>query len=257
MQYIKDCHKYPVSINYKMGNKGEKEDTARRRVLKTLVELRNEHKIAAVLIWVTRFGTVSFGTDGMKEKAEKAMKCTCKCTCAAKNTSPWQGVIENDEKNISKKSCPPFEPGMDILDYVYVEMGILPPKLPMKLELMVYNDLAKWLRPQIVKNRHARGFTGVRIAYKDMSWCPSFWPEECNWMEVSNFSHWDAIEYTGTGDLTSVLKTAVENCLAEKNINPDDHVLDGRDKKKEKRKEKWRGKHSNPEVSFILVKKES
>ena len=45
-----------------------------------------------------------------------------------------------------------------------------------------------------------------------------------------------------------VLKKAVENRLTEKNINPDDHIKVNVDEKKQKRKEKWRGNHSNPEV---------
>ena len=41
---------------------------------------------------------------------------------------------------------------------------------------------------------------------------------------VSNFSYWKASEYSREGYLTMVLKKAVENRLAEKNINPDGHV---------------------------------
>ena len=121
----------------------------------------------------------------------------------------------------------------------------------MKLDLMCYNDLSKWLRPQIVKNRHERGFPeGLKIKYKDMSWCPSFWPTDmCDWMEVSNFSQWEASEYSGLGNLTSVLKQAARNLLLEKNIeNPDEYCVSNLDTNKEKRKLKWRGNHSNPEV---------
>ena len=41
-----------------------------------------------------------------------------------------------------------FDPGMDLLDFTDMETPIQ--KLPLKLELLVYNDLAKWLRTQII-----------------------------------------------------------------------------------------------------------
>ena len=46
-----------------MGNPQDKEETARRKVLKGLVDLRNIHKIASVVVWVTKSGTGFFGTD--------------------------------------------------------------------------------------------------------------------------------------------------------------------------------------------------
>ena len=61
---------------------------------------------------------------------------------------------------------------------------------------------------------------------------PSFWPDNlCDWMEVSNFSHWKASEHTGPGDLTMVLKQAVENRLNEKGIQPEEYVKINVDKK--------------------------
>ena len=56
--------------------KAEKERTSRRKVLKGLVELRNDHKFASVLIWVNNLGTSLFGTDGLKEKAKSAFNCS-------------------------------------------------------------------------------------------------------------------------------------------------------------------------------------
>ena len=216
--------------------KAEKERTSRRKVLKGLVELRNDHKFASVLIWVTNLGTSFFGTDGLKEKAKSAFNCSCVCSCGARNTSLWPDVLERDELNLLDTEGD-FDPGMDILDYHDMEMPL--EKLPMKLDNMCYNDLAKWLRPQIVRSRHERGYSGVKIVYKDMSWCPSFWPDNlCDWMEVSNFSHWKASEHTGPGDLTMVLKQAVENRLNEKGILPEEYVKINVDKKMEKRREK-------------------
>ena len=64
------------------------------------------------------------------------------------------------------------------------------------------------------------GFDGVKIVYKDASWCPSFWPTEmCDWMEVSNFSHWKASEYSGEGDLTMVLKKSGEEIIPIRRYN--------------------------------------
>ena len=180
--------------------KADKERTSRRKVLKGLVELRNDHKFASVLIWVTNHGTSFFGTDGLKEKAKSAFNCSCVCSCDARNTSLWPDVLESDEMNLLATEGD-FDPGMDILDFHDMEIPL--EKLPMKLDLMCYNDLAKWLRPQIVRSRHERGYAGLKIVYKDMSWRPSFWPDNlCDWMEVSNFAHWKASEYTGPGDLT-------------------------------------------------------
>ena len=109
------------------------------------------------------------------------------------------------------------------------------------------------IRPQIVLNHKERGFSGKRIVFKDPSWSPSFWPEDCDWMEVSNFSSWNKTEYTGPGDLTDVLRQAVENRLVEKGIyDPNSYIQNDRDEKKEKRKDKWRGKYSNPSVSYLI-----
>ena len=60
---------------------------------------------------------------------------------------------------------------------------------------------------------------------------------------------WNSAEFTGPGDFTDVLRQAVENQLQEKGIeDPDSHIVSNCDEKKEKRKEKWRGRHSNPLV---------
>ena len=58
-----------------MTNKSEKEKTARRKVLKHLVDLRNDHKVASILVWITSWGTSFFGTDVLKEKAKRAFDC--------------------------------------------------------------------------------------------------------------------------------------------------------------------------------------
>ena len=235
-----------------MGNKGDKANNARKKVMQGLIDLRNEHKIVSILVWVTKFGNVFFGTDRLKEKAEKAFKCTCTCTCDAENDGLWQDALEQDEKTIRDTKAK-FDLGMDPIDFLEIDAPL--PRLPMKLDLMCYNDLSKWLRPQIVKNRHERGFPeGLKIKYKDMSWCPSFWPTDmCDWMEVSNFSQWEASEYSGLGNLTSVLKQAARNLLLEKNIeNPDEYCVSNLDTNKEKRKLKWRGNHSNPEVFSLF-----
>ena len=229
--------------------KVDREETARKKVLKGLVNLRNEHKVVSLLIWVTKLGKVFFGTEGLKEQAKKAFNCKCRCTCGEGNASLWQDVLEQDEKFLNNSKAN-FDPGMDLLSFTKMDTPI--EKLPMNLELMVYTDLAKWLRPQIIRDRQERGFTGVKIGFKDISWRPSFWPVDCDWMEVSNFSKWKTSEYTGPGTLTSVLKKAVENLLTDKNITPDEHVKINVDTEKMKRKEKWRGKHSNPEV-FIWI----
>ena len=175
-----------VDNSLKMGSKTEREKTARRKVLKGLVDLRNQHKVVSLLVWVTSMGTSFFGNEGLKEKAKKAFSCSCVCSCSEGNEKFWMDTLEEDERDLL--DCEgDFDPGMDLLEFMDMETPIQ--KLPMKLELMVYNDLAKWLRPQIIRNRHERGFDGVKIVYKDASWCPSFWPTEmCEWIEVSNFS---------------------------------------------------------------------
>ena len=45
-----------------MGNPQDKEETARRKVLKGLVDLWNIHKIASVVVRVTKSRTGFFGT---------------------------------------------------------------------------------------------------------------------------------------------------------------------------------------------------
>ena len=233
-----------------MTNKSEKEKTARRKVLKNLVDLRNDHKVASILIWITSWGTSYFGTEGLKEKAKRAFDCKCACTCEAANGNLWADVMEEDDLKLSKAEiC--FDPGMDLLDYMNLDTQI--EKLPMRLDLMVLNDLSKWLRPQIIRSRHERGFTGTKIGYKDPMWCPTFWPSDmCDWTEVPNFKHWKAAEYKGEGGITGVLRKAVENRLAEKNLDPSYHIKVNVDKNKQKRTEKWRGHHSDPEVSKCM-----
>ena len=233
-----------------LGNMGntEKEKTARRKVLKGIVELRNTHKIPSLLIWLSDSGVSYFGTPSLKDKALNSFNCACVCTCNAQNQRSWVGCMEDDDRALVDGGAT-FEVGIDLVDFMEADTPI--DKLPMRLDLMVYNELAKWLRPQIVRSRHEIGYKGSKIVFKDMSWCPSFWPVDiCHWMEVSNFSRWKATEYTGEGDLTHVLRKAVEKRLAEKNINPDEHVKITVDKFKQKRKETWRGQHKEPQVLF-------
>ena len=88
----------------------------------------------------------------------------------------------------------------DWLNQMYVDTPV--EKLPLKLELMVYNDLSKWIRKQILKDRHERGYSGRKIVYKDMTWKPSFWPEDlCDWREVCNFAHWKKEDVTCGTDI--------------------------------------------------------
>ena len=211
--------------------KYEKEKTARRKVLKGIVELRNVYKIPSVIIWLTDSGPSFFGTNALKQKATRSFNCTCACSCTAENENKWPDIMEEDERSLLDTDDL-FDPGMDLLDWMEVDTPIQ--KLPMKLDLMVYNELAKWLRPQIIRSRHERGYEGVKIGFKDPSWCPSFWPSDiCQWVEVSNFSRWKSSEYTGEGDLTDVLKKAVENRLQQKGLDPEEHVSMNVDKSKE------------------------
>ena len=120
-----------------MTNKSEKEKTARRKVLKHLVDLRNDHKVASILVWITSWGTSFFGTDGLKEKAKRAFDWKCACTWEAANGNLWTDVMEEDDLRLGKAEiC--FGPGMDLFDYMNVETQI--EKLPMRLDLMVFND---------------------------------------------------------------------------------------------------------------------
>ena len=77
--------------------------------------------------------------------------------------------MEEDERSLLDTDDL-FDPGMYLLDWMEVDTPTQ--KLPMKLDLMVYNELAKWLRPQIIRSRHERGYEGVKIGFKDPSWCP-------------------------------------------------------------------------------------
>ena len=113
----------------------------------------------SILIWITSWGTSYFGTEGLKEKAKRAFDCKCACTCEAANGNLWADVMEEE-------IC--FDPGMDLLDYMNLDTQI--EKLPMRLDLMVLNDLSKWLRPQIIRSRHERDFTGTKIGYNDPMW---------------------------------------------------------------------------------------
>ena len=46
-----------------MGNPQDKEETARRKVIQEVGDLRNILKIASVVVWVTKSGTRFFGTN--------------------------------------------------------------------------------------------------------------------------------------------------------------------------------------------------
>ena len=56
-------------------------------------------------------------------------------------------ALEEDERDLLDCEVM-FDPSMDLLDFIDMETPIQ--KLPLKLELLVYNDLAKWLRTQII-----------------------------------------------------------------------------------------------------------
>ena len=230
-----------------MRGEGDKIDNTRRRVLKGLLELQKVKKIACVLIWTTDFGTSFFGTEKLKVKAQKSFDCTCICTCGHGSANSWQHELEDDEKALIENGPAIDDNTTDLLNQMYVDTPV--EKLPLKLDLMVYNDLSKWIRKQILKDRHERGYSGRKIVYKDMTWKPSFWPEDlCDWREVCNFAHWKKEDVTCGTDLTTILKRAVELRLRSKGIDPADHVAGNVDARKQKRKQKWRGIHSNPTV---------
>ena len=54
-----------------MTNKSEKEKTARRKVLKHLVDLRNDHKVASILVWITSWGTSFLAPMVLKRKLKE------------------------------------------------------------------------------------------------------------------------------------------------------------------------------------------
>lgn len=221
-----------------MRGEGDKIDNTRRRVLKGLLELQKVKKIAYVLIWTTDFGTSFFGTEKLKVKAQKSFECTCLCTCGHGSANSWQHELEDDEKALIENGPAIDDNTTDLLNQMYVDTPV--EKLPLKLELMVYNDLSKWIRKQILKDRHERGYSGRKIVYKDMTWKPSFWPEDlCDWKKE---------DVTSGTDLTTILKRAVELRLRSKGIDTTDHVAGNVDARKQKRKQKWRGIHSNPTV---------
>ena len=112
-----------------------------------------------------RSGHLKFLCNFMHEKAKKAFDCKCVCSCseAEGNGKLRMDVLEEDERELMDCEAM-FDPGMDLLDFMDMETPIQ--KLPLKLELMVYNDLARWLTLQIIRNRHERGFDGVKILYK-------------------------------------------------------------------------------------------
>ena len=122
-----------------MGNSKDKEETARRKVLKGLVELRNIHKIAAIVIWTTKSGPVFFGTDILKAKAKTAFECTCECSCNANNSTLWPQAIQDDEDGLCH-NADFFDPGMDLVDFMKLDVPV--PKIPMRLDLMCFHDLA-------------------------------------------------------------------------------------------------------------------
>ena len=230
-----------------MRPEGDKVDNIRRRVLNGLLELQKVKKVACVLIWTTEFGTSFFGTEKLKIKAQKSFDCTCLCSCGHGSANSWQHELEDDEKALIENGPMIDNNTTDLLNHMYADAPV--EKLPSKLELMVYNDLSKWVRKQILKDRHERGYSGKKIVYKDMTWKPSFWPDDlCDWREVSNFAHWKKEDVTTGTDLTTILKRAVELRLRSKGIEPADHVASNVDVRKQKRKQKWRGIHNNPTV---------
>ena len=111
------------SIN--MTNKADKEKAARRRVLTNLVNRRNEHKIPYLLIWQTPWGTSFFGTDSMQQMVKTSFACQCICTCNAVNANLWPEVMDTDEREVIDNEDP-FDPGMDLLNYVEIQTPIQP-----------------------------------------------------------------------------------------------------------------------------------
>ena len=84
-----------------MGSETDREKTARRKVLRGLVDLRNKHKVVSLLVWVTSMRTSFFRNEGLKEKARKA--------CVYEKL--WINALEEDERDLLDCEVM-FDPGM-------------------------------------------------------------------------------------------------------------------------------------------------
>ena len=90
-------------------------------------------------------------------KGQSSFACQCICKCNAVTTKIWPEVTDTDKREVID-SEDPFDAGMDLLNYMEMQTAIQ--KLLMKLNLMIYSDLAMW--PQIIRNLEERGFLEPR-----------------------------------------------------------------------------------------------
>ena len=79
----------------------------------------------------------------------------------------------------------------DALEVVLQKYTAQIARLPMPLELMNYDDLATWLRPQIILNRYERGLKGTKIGYGHPLWKPDFWPTRPDGTEYWQWSEFN------------------------------------------------------------------
>lgn len=179
-----------------------------RKALTALVNLLNVHHCPWVLEFVQKGGTISLGSENMKNFTNASKRCKCNCICGAKDQlehKTWDENVAIDQIQISKEDDPfrlDFDKEADFSAVLLNNNTI--DKLPYPADVLTMKEAINWLTKQIHVNRVERGFKDGKPIYGEDSWEPEFWDNSFPWenmTEIGNLTKLTKANFTGPSGL--------------------------------------------------------
>ena len=209
----------------------KRENKLWKQVHESLQELKDRFKQPFLLTYPSKKGQVFTGSSGVSEKFKEEYM----------EDDDWKTTFDTDQKSL----CSIQETDQSRGQRIFTERGrSIPLRLPADLDLMVLKDLNKWLMPEILKDYWRRGGKRRQVVFGIDEFKPSFWPNSIYpWSEIKkSFTKMKKTDYNGPGNVTYLLKKAIDSCLSSVyNIDARDYVDPSFSDEVRKRRLKRRG----------------
>ena len=117
---------------------------------------------------------------------------------------------------------------------------------------MVLNELVPVVKKEILKWYWRQGGKWISVHYGHPAFKADFWPEFWPWENVKkSFVNLSKEDYTGPGNLTECLKTALRNLFANLSIDPATWVSKNFTERQRKNRQRHRGIHHQPQPQVV------
>ena len=191
------------------------EETIIRNVLKSLRELKNEHKTPFILSLPSKYGQLHFGSTYAVAKMKADFE----------DEAEWKDAFVEDQDELIEGLQLDVEED-DVDEYNYARGTMIAQKLPADLPLMIYVELWSWITQEIMKEHWLKDGKKKCVKWGDSSFEPSFWLGDVwPWHQVrKHYKDLPKSSYTGPGIMTDFLKRVVENRLSMLGIDHENWV---------------------------------